>query len=71
MTSQAPTSLPMPVHQPDYMTQQGAAILVARIIAYWHKRGKAVSVWAEELYQHAEPRVWIVRSTMIGGQPHG
>lgn len=70
MTSQFPTT-PDGVRIPDYCSQAGAALLVARITAYWAARGKAVSVWAQEVPCNldAGKRTFVVRSTMQGGQP--
>ncbi len=54
----------------DYSTQQGAAILVARIRAYWRERVITASVWAQEVPSNLDGnRTFVVRSTMQGGRP--
>lgn len=69
MSNQLSSGPQMTVHQPDYMGQPGAAMLVARIVAYWQRKGKAASVWTEERVSGLGHRDYVVRSSMKGGQP--
>lgn len=73
MTSQYPAGGGGPtatLNIPDYTSQQGAANLAAKITAYWARKGKPVAVWTEEAYNAADgQRSFVVRSTMVGGQP--
>ncbi len=55
----------------DYCGQAGAAILCARIQAYWAARGKQVSVFSVRRWNGLEGgnQSYDVRSEMTGGQP--
>ena len=58
---------------PEYLTEPTAPTLVARIRAYWERRGKSVNVWSERRNAHDRPTdrdgVWVVRSDMVDGLP--
>lgn len=54
----------------DYLTYQGVLELVSKIKAYWAKRDKYPSVWAEAIPQTVTgDDIYQVRSDMVGGRP--
>jgi hypothetical protein len=58
----------------DYCTEYGAAILAARIRAYWAARGHAPAVWVQDSVHSVSPSrpellSYTVRSDMKGGMP--
>lgn len=58
----------------DYCTEHGAAVIAARIRAYWTARGTNPNVWVEDSVHTMSPSTrellsYTVRSDMKGGMP--
>ena len=52
LTDMGPVGRDKPLDAPDYCTQQGAALLGAKIVNYWHARGRSVSITIEPVPGH-------------------
>lgn len=57
---------------PDWMTEHGAHVLAARVVAYWKERGHHfVQVWVEkgQKYNKTGAPIYVVRSNLLNGAP--